>query len=420
VADSRSYLWALSGHLGDWQNLTGIYRYDGTKWKNYLEQNYPVMGTGCCGWWFIYPSRYSADVWVSGWGNGLLRIIGGGDSLFRYTDANSILAYNGSPGFDLCAGMDEDQNGKLWVLNSFVEKPIIDWSDSIAYPLPGGSSTSAFFDNMIIDNYNTKWMVLDPTYSGIHGVVYFNETANTGLLMGYTDFSSDVVAVNDICKDKDGQIWVATNNGIFIITDPYQVIQNPNSIPYMQKMRIIENGISTPLTENVYSVKTDGVNNKWIGTYSNGLLYVSSDGSTLINRIVKGTTALIDNRINYLAPDKGTGKIYIATQSGLCSFQTVAVQPLTDCDKIKAGPNPFLIPNDNLLRISGLVENSSVKILSISGKLVIDFPSPGGKIANWDGRDKNGNYVASGIYIIVGYNPDGSKVCTGKVAVIRK
>ena len=32
----------------------------------------------------------------------------------------------------------------------------------------------------------------------------------------------------------------------------------------------------------------------------------------------------------------------------------------------------------------------------------------------------NGSYVASGIYIIVGYNKDGSKVCTGKVAVVRR
>ena len=63
---------------------------------------------------------------------------------------------------------------------------------------------------------------------------------------------------------------------------------------------------------------------------------------------------------------------------------------------------------------------STVKILTISGKLVYEFESPGGKIANWDGRDVNGNFVSSGIYIIAGFNKDASKVCTGKVAIVRK
>ncbi len=101
-------------------------------------------------------------------------------------------------------------------------------------------------------------------------------------------------------------------------------------------------------------------------------------------------------------------------------YSTIAVQPLEDCSSISTGPNPFVIPNDNLLRIDGLVAESSVKILSISGTLVSQFDTQGGRIANWDGRDLNGNYVSSGIYIIVGYNKAADKVCTGKVAVVRK
>ncbi len=61
-----------------------------------------------------------------------------------------------------------------------------------------------------------------------------------------------------------------------------------------------------------------------------------------------------------------------------------------------------------------------MKILTISGALVAEFETPGGRIAEWDGKDRYGNYVSSGIYIIAGYNQDGSKVCTGKVAIVRK
>jgi hypothetical protein len=227
-------------------------------------------------------------------------------------------------------------------------------------------------------------------------------------------------AVNDVMADNSGEIWIATDNGIAIILDPYQVIQNPNTAPDFYKMRIIANGISTPLTENVKTVRADALNNKWIATLSNGLIYVSPDGSTILAEYNTSNSPLLDNSISTIATDPKGGKVFFGTQYGLISYQTVAVEPLADCGKITAGPNPYLIPNDNLLRIDGLVEGSSVKILTISGTLVDEFESPGGRIANWDGRDQNGNLVATGIYIIAGFNKDASKVCTGKVAVVRR
>jgi len=150
------------------------------------------------------------------------------------------------------------------------------------------------------------------------------------------------------------------------------------------------------------------------------LLYLSSDGSTLLGRYTSSNSPLPTNKINSIALDNSSGTLYIGTDNGMASFKTVAVAPVDNFGKITAGPNPYLIPNDKLLRIDGLVENSSIKILSISGKLVKQFDSPGGRIANWDGTDNSGNLVGSGIYIIVGYTKDGSKVGTGKVAVIRK
>ncbi len=164
----------------------------------------------------------------------------------------------------------------------------------------------------------------------------------------------------------------------------------------------------------------DALNNKWLGTLSNGVIYVSPDGSTILKQFNTSNSPLTDNRVSSIASDPKSGTVYFGTQRGLSSYKTIAIEPLVDCDQIKAGPNPFLIPNDNLLRIDGLVEGSSIKILTISGSLVSEFETPGGRVANWDGRDLNGNLVSSGIYIIVGYNKDGSKVCTGKVAIVRR
>jgi hypothetical protein len=41
-------------------------------------------------------------------------------------------------------------------------------------------------------------------------------------------------------------------------------------------------------------------------------------------------------------------------------------------------------------------------------------------VAYWDGRMSNGEYAGTGIYLVVAYSEDGTKVAKGKVAVIRK
>ena len=66
------------------------------------------------------------------------------------------------------------------------------------------------------------------------------------------------------------------------------------------------------------------------------------------------------------------------------------------------------------------LEDSLIKILTVNGKLISEFTSPGGRIGFWDGKDLDGNIVPSGIYIIIAYDEDADNIATSKVAVIRK
>ncbi len=418
AVDQNKNLWALSGSLGDWPSRSGIYKFDGTSWFNYIFSEFPVMGNGCCGWVFTYPDRLG-NIWVAGFGTGLLKI--NGTNLIKYDETNSILQQFGNPGFVLVNGIDEDNSGNLWVLNNRVPNNFINFTQGVAYPSPVGSPTDLHGTFLVVDNFNTKWITTHPIEGTFRGVMYFNENINPrGALITYSQLGTDIGQVNQVITDNNGEVWIATNNGVVVIPNPEQVVNNPGSIPTLYKMRIIENGISTPLTENVLSIDVDALNNKWLGTISNGLIYVSPDGSTLLNRLNTANSLLLDNKITSIKTDKSSGKVYFGSDRGIVSYQTIAINPLVECDKISVGPNPFILPSASLLRIDGLVEESTVKIISISGTLVAEFETPGGRIANWDGRDLNGNYVSSGIYIIAGYNKDGSKVCKGKVAIIRK
>jgi ligand-binding sensor domain-containing protein len=403
-----------------WGCSEGVYVYNGTTWKNYTVESYPQMGSN--NYIHVYASPFTGYLWASGFGSGLLRI--NGDELVLFNNTNSCLRpFSGD--FVVIEAVGEDHDGFLWVINRAPNDnlPIVkvlnaNLTDCIRYPSPDPNSTT--FKFMAIDNYGTKWLTDHPSGDEGTGICYFNEVVNSQLTIPAGSLGADMNSVNHVIADKNGEIWIGTDNGIAIIADPYQVIQNPNSAPTTFKMRVIENGISTPLTENCKALAVDALNNKWIATLNNGLLYVSPDGSTILAKFNTSNSPLLDNTVGGIAVDSKSGKAYFGTQKGLVSYQTVAIEPLTDCSKITAGPNPFIIPNDNLLRIDGLVEGSSVKILTLSGVLVSEFESPGGRIANWNGRDQSGNLVATGIYIIAGFNKDASKVCTGKVAVIRK
>jgi len=128
------------------------------------------------------------------------------------------------------------------------------------------------------------------------------------------------------------------------------------------------------------------------------------------------------NDIKSLAVDDKNGLVYIGTDLGLTSLKTSSVAPADNFNGLFVYPNPVKIKdNDNVrITIDGLIKNSSVKVLSVTGKLVKEFVTPGGKVAFWDGKDESGNFVSSGIYIIVAYDEEGSNVAKAKVAILRE
>jgi flagellar hook assembly protein FlgD len=130
---------------------------------------------------------------------------------------------------------------------------------------------------------------------------------------------------------------------------------------------------------------------------------------------------LLSDIILNLAIDQNTGTIYVSTDAGIISLKTTSVKPIDSFSGLRIFPSPFRIKNDtNTLTIDGLIANTDIKILTISGKLVREFSSPGGRVAYWDGRNDGGSLVSSGIYIIVAYDNEGNSVASGKIAIIRQ
>jgi ligand-binding sensor domain-containing protein len=418
--DYGGNIWVASG-LGD----GGFYKFNGTTWTNYTKELFPLIGNSNDCRKIITKDN---ETWALFWGGGATLI--NSENIQNYNPSNSSLP--GIPGYpNLCVpyGGAFDNNGYFWIAfygtddSKYLYLHLSD-TNFIGFPNPS-ITNNAHFNAVAIDNYNTKWIVT----TGPNALYFFNENGTINNpnddisgLYSTADFS-DVNTISHVIVDKNNSVWITTNNGVYILDNPLAAIQNPNLKPAFTKLGIISGNLKVPFTENCNIISTDALNEKWIGTESNGVFHLSEDGSTLIETFNITNSPLLSNTINSIVVSGKTGKAYFGTLYGLSSVQTNAIQPVDKFDKIICKPNPYIIPSTKnpTLLIDGLVENSTIKIITLNGEVVAEYTARQGKIDDqWNGTDKKGKLVPTGIYIVVAYNKDGSKVGTGKLAVIRR
>jgi len=102
-----------------------------------------------------------------------------------------------------------------------------------------------------------------------------------------------------------------------------------------------------------------------------------------------------------------------------------------DLQNVKVYPNPYKpnsgsiydnnpIVGDGII-FSGLTQKAKIQIFNIAGELVTEFEEDDGDgIYVWDTRNKNGEKVASGVYIYFITNPDDkSQKTKGRIVIIR-
>jgi hypothetical protein len=419
--DSYGNIWGTGG-LGD----AGFYKFDGNIWTNYTKEQYPLIGNSN-DWRKMYNKNN--ETWLLSWGAGLTLLT---DQIVRnFNPSNSVLpGIPGYPNFCVPSSAVFDNNGYLWIVfygTNDSKYLYVHLSDTVflGFVNPAVINQS-HLGSVAIDNFSTKWVV---SADGPRGLYYFNENGTifdpNDDIYGfyYTNDFGDINTISHVIVDKNNSVWVTSNNGVYILDNPLGAIQDPNHKPSFTKLGIISGNLKVPFTENCRTISSDVLNEKWIGTESNGVFHLSEDGSTLIEQFNTSNSPILSNTITSIVVSGISGKAFFGTLYGLSSIQTNAIQPVEKFDKIICKPNPYLIPSSKnpTLTIDGLVENSTIKIITLNGEVVAEYPARQGRIDDqWNGTDKKGKLVPTGIYIVVAYNKDGSKVGTGKIAVIRK
>ena len=335
--------------------------------------------------------------------------------------------------YTLVNGIKYDANGNLWVINSQA------YDVNILLLTKDGkwekhTKSELFFRHekvgmegmrsAMIDSRGLLWFV-NTSWQSQSVVCY--DIKNSKLLK-YQDFTNqDGISYNtniliyNIIEDKSHNMWVSTNKGpLYIKTDD---IGQENVVFYQEK---VPRNDGTNLADylltgiGIYMIAIDGGGRKWFGTVNNGVFLISEDNMTQISHFTSENSPLLSNNVLSISINSLTGEVFFLTDKGLCSYVSDATEANEEMtkDNVWAYPNPVEPSYTGPITITGLSYDADVKILAANGALIAEGRSNGGTFV-WDGCDKQGRRVASGVYMVVTATNDGSKGTVCKIAIIR-
>ena len=233
--------------------------------------------------------------------------------------------------------------------------------------------------------------------------------------------SYDIYQVFALAEDREGQMWVGTNTGLFVIDNPKTFFNNG----VFKQIKVPRNdgtGLADYLLSGTYikSIQIDGANRKWIGTNDDGVYLISADGLETIHHFTTENSPLPSNSIVSIAINDRSGEVFIGTDKGIASYMSDATRPeeKLDEDNIYAYPNPVKADYSGNIAIVGLTHDCNVKIVDTAGYLINEGTSNGGQYT-WNGRNARGEKVASGVYYVLTYDSNGNEGVATKIVVIR-
>lgn len=347
----------------------------------------------------------------------------------HYTYDNSPLAptFSNNKNYVFINGLKYDENGDLWIFNSMNNEQNIlkyssekKWQSLYQKDLKG----LAMLSTPTIDSRGLMWFVNEnwqkPSF-------YAYQKDNNTLTCFVAPFINqdgtqidDIFYIYCIVEDKSHNMWIGTDQGPFMLTTD----QMDASLPVYTQVKVPRND-GTNYADYLLSgvciscMYIDNNNRKWFGTTANGLYVIDSDNITTLAHFTKDNSKLLSDNISSLAFNESTGEMYIGTDRGLCSYTSHFADNSEGMTKenVWAYPNPVRPGYTGPITITGIKNGATVKIVTSSGSLVNEGSAENGQY-KWYGLDRNGQRVASGVYMVEIATSEGDKGMVCKIAIV--
>lgn len=426
VTAMQGQLWIAPGGINNFNapqvNGNGFYHHNGNEWLHYLssemlnakdivdiEVNPNDITEFYASSYLEYVSWEEKDYTI-----GMFKFKDG-QMVQHYNKDNSSLEFR-----ERIGGSVFDDQGNLWVLQA-----------------AGDPNARSYMHKK---SPNGSWQVIDlhAVYpnAGARKPIFYNGYAfgalpreKSGLKITdmqevYTIDASDTRGalpsseVPAVAIDLNGTLWIGTIMGLRILFNPIETMKTDNF--QTQPVIIEQNGIPEALLTDVQinDIMIDGANQKWIATETGGVYCFSADGTKTIHHFTVGNSPLPANKVNKIAVDKSNGVVYFATDRGVVSYRSDAVEVGDSFGDVYAYPNPVRPGFSGDVTIKGLPNDADVRIVDVVGNLIYHTKANGG-VAKWDTRNFKGKPVASGIYLVLMTNKDASQNKQTKIAIVR-
>lgn len=326
----------------------------------------------------------------------------------------------------------KDPYGNLWIADTYattnfeplkVLTPDNAWG---AYNVTGSGGALSLTPNSIdLDSWGRIWIGSFEDGNNVGGA------SNGGIAM--LDYTGNPVNpdetewrnVNAISDASTNSVWslgVNSNDVLYVLTPKGLnglTLQYSNSNPVAFYGFTYFPNISFSLGSKL---RIDPRDNIWVTSPTQGVYVLTSSASYWpdINGLTAENSYLLSNSINSVAFDD-KGLAYIATDKGISVLKVPFAKKNTSYSNIEIFPSPFRVPTVMPLTIDGLMDESSCMIMTLTGsvlKTIESRPNVEGYQAFWDGRDEEGDWVSTGVYLIAVYDKKGASSFS-KIAVIR-
>ncbi len=402
----------------------GYYHFDGSKWEHLSYEN--VNSESYIMSVIPNPSNLK-ETYVFSYANGLVKMVDNNFSI-RYNHTNSAIKTT-----ERLTGGGFDTNGNLVIVQAWAAETSNGVNNAIIIKTPNDQfNYLSLLPKRIdqaggamrpyIDPKGYVW-VPSPRRNGLVVYKYNNTPLNTSddaiYLIQNAENAGNLPSNNVMCAtlDNSGTAWIGLDNGLRIFRNPYPSLQSGSY--NTERIIVSQGGAGEEVLREVRinAIAVDGANRKWVGTHTSGVFYFSEDGKTTLAKFTVNDSPLPSNLITDIQIDK-TGEVFFVTPLGVVSYRGDITNTGDEFGDIVAYPNPVRPGYTGNITIRGLAHDAYVKITDVAGNLVYETRAPGG-LATWNGNNFNNKPVASGVYLVLMSNSDGSKHATTKIAIIR-
>lgn len=207
--------------------------------------------------------------------------------------------------------------------------------------------------------------------------------------------------VSTLAEDKNGKVWIGTSNGVIELSNPKNATNPSFTVTRIKVPRNDGTNYADYLLDAIHvtSISVDNSNRKWLGTMSDGVYLVNENGSKILEHFTSENSYHPGGITYSVYAYPFSNSVFMGTEYGLVEYSSDSSPAMEDYSNIYAYPNPVKPDYTGLITITGLMDNSLVKITDSAGNVFYTSRSEGGMVT-WDGCNSVGERVKSGVYFV--------------------